>query len=151
MKRADRPDRVEQLTRQGRYRRVPPSRKEGWQIRPENGNVARVGALASMRTFLEQRSLSVCLASLVMGLSAVGFLPGFAQRPAPAGAWDLAFASYAAALALLSWVAAWVNLIRACARGYSSSRCQVGCIILCLAAVPVLFSAAVVLGRVGVL
>jgi len=104
-----------------------------------------------MRTFLEQRSLSVCLASLVMGLSAVGFLPGLAQRPAPPGAWDLAFASYTAALALLSWVAAWVNLIRACARGYSSSRCQVGCIILCRAAGPVLFSAAVVLGRVGVL
>ena len=124
---------------------------EGWRFRSRNGTFWPVGTVASMRTFLERRSLTVCWASLIMGLSAVGFLPAFHQRPALQGAWGFAFAAYAAALALLIWVAAWVNLIRACARGYSSSRCQIGCLVLCLAAVPALISAGAVLDRLGTL
>jgi hypothetical protein len=107
-----------------------------------------VGTLASIRAFLERRSLAVCLASLAAVLGEFALLLMDGSPPALHMRWLLA---YAAIQGLAIYGSCWVILVGACARGYSSSRCQICCVILLLGGLLVLFGASALLGKSGVL
>ncbi len=108
-----------------------------------------MGTLASIRAFLESRSLTVCLGSLVLVLTALGSELPFERQPAPRDAWFAAATAHAALLSVVVWVLAWVNLVGACRRGYSPARCQVCCVVLFLEGAPLALLAYAFLDRVA--
>ena len=106
-----------------------------------------MGTLVSIRTFLERRSMTVCLVSLVTVFSVLGMLYALASR----GGWYAVEAAYGAVLAWAIYGACWVNLVGACARGYSSSRCQICSVVLLLGGLLLAGASWGLLGRTGFL